>query len=342
MRLVCLVVLVVKSRDVGRVPVILCIDVEPDPRLVSRDAPGPWLGYESTHAAMASLRPRIEAVSRSAVHFNWFLRMDPQIAEPYGSATWIVDRYRSYLEDVEQHGDALGVHPHPFRWLAAEQTWLHDYGNQAWVEECLGMSLESFRRAFGRPCRLLRFGDHWLNTATVNRAERLGVECDLTLEPGAAARDTPMPGEPTTGSFPDYYRVPRAPYVPSETDFRQPRRAPGRTIRMIPLTAGHLRLGARPRAHLRRLRANGLRHWRQSTPLSMWQRWRAPDAFGAMITRALAAQRRPYLALAFRTDTNAEFVAAVDDCLRALLAHPAASRFMFCTPLEALDILAAS
>ena len=73
----------------------------------------------------------------------------------------------------------------------------------------------------------------------------------------------------------------------------------------------------------------------------MWQRWRAPDAFGAMITRALAAQRRPYLALAFRTDTNAEFVAAVDDCLRALLAHPAASRFMFCTPLEALDILAA-
>jgi hypothetical protein len=338
-----LVVVVVTSgsQAVGRVPVILCIDIEPDPRLVSRDAPEPWLGYEATHAAMTALRPRVEAMTRSAVHFNWFLRMDPQIAEPYGSATWIVDTYRQYFHEVERHGDALGIHPHPYRWLAAEQTWLLDYGNQAWVEECLGISLEAFRRAFGRSCQLLRFGDHWLNTATVNLAERLGIECDLTLEPGAAARNTPMPGERTTGSFPDYYRVPRAPYVPSETDFRRPRQTPGRTIRMIPLTAGHLRLGVRPRAHLRRLRAHGLRHWRQSTPLSMWQRWRAPNAFGEMITRALGAQRRPYLALAFRTDTNAEFAAAVDHCLRALLAHPVADRFAFCTPAEALDILKA-
>ena len=30
----------------SRIPVIFCIDVEPDPRLVNRFAPEPWAGYE--------------------------------------------------------------------------------------------------------------------------------------------------------------------------------------------------------------------------------------------------------------------------------------------------------
>src|SRR5262249_51825315 len=159
--------------------------------------------------------------------------MDHQIADPYGSATWIVDRYRDAIEEVQHHGDTFGIHPHAYRWLADEQTWLHDYGNQAWVDECLAMSVDAFRRALGQPCRLLRFGDRWLNTATVNLAERLGIECDLTIEPGAGACDTPMPGERATGSFPDYHRVPRVPYVPSERDFRRQRPTPGRSIRMM-------------------------------------------------------------------------------------------------------------
>jgi len=53
-----------------------------------------------------------------------------------------------------------------------------------------------------------------------------------------------------------------------------------------------------------------------------------------MIDRALAAQRRPYLAFAIRT--RSDISQAVGPRIDALLAHPASSRFRFSTPAEAL------
>ncbi len=321
------------------IPVILAIDVEPDARLVNRYAPEPWIGYELSQRYLRDLRPRLEALTGAAAHLSWFLRLDPQVAQSYGSATWVVDRYRDHIEEIQQHGDEIGVHPHAYRWLEDEGTWLNDYGNQAWVDTCLRVSLEAFEAALGRPCRSMRYGDRWMNTPTVNLAEELGICYDLTVEPGAPALPTPMPGERGSAPLPDYYRVPRHPWTPSAEDFR--RSAPARRIRMIPLTSGHLRLGLRPRRHLRRLLANGIRHRRQDTPLSMWRSWTGPNTFDRMLDRALAAQSRPYLAFAIRTDfalTPSAFE-AVDACVRALLAHPAAENFRFSTPDEALALL---
>jgi hypothetical protein len=321
-----------------RIPVILCVDVEPDPRLVSRAAPPPWVGYEGTQRYLADLRPRLEARTGVPAHYAWFLRMDPQVAEAYGSATWLVDRYRGHLEEVQRRGDELGLHPHFYRWLPREQAWLHDFGSPDWVAHTLGTSMEAFVQSLGRGCASLRCGDRWLDTAVVNLAERLGIRFDLTLEPGAPARPTPRAGELASGPVPDYARVPRAPYTPSRADYRRAQRG-ARTIRMIPLTSAHRRLG--PRARLRRLLRNGVRHRLQDTPLSMWRRWAPPDTFDRMIDRALAAQRVPYLAFAIRTDLGAcpAVYGPVHACLETLLVHPAAGRFAFCTPAEALALL---
>ena len=318
---------------------IFCVDVEPDPRQPSRVVLEPWLGYEFTQRYLRDLRPRIEALSGAPAHFSWFLRMDPQVAEPYGSATWVADSYRAHMDEIQRAGDEIGVHPHPYRWLEDERVWLQDFGNQAWVDHCLRMSLEAFAAAFGRPCLSLRFGDRWLNTHTVNLAERLGVRFDLTVEPGAPPLPTLMDDERTSGSLPGYRRMPRSPFAPSLADFRRRVRRGARAIRLIPLTAGHLRFGMRhPRRYLRRLWQNGARHRRQDTPLSMWRSWPAPDTFDRMLDRALAAQRHPYLAFAIRTDfgVRADLLQAVDASVSALLAHPARSRFRFSTPAEAL------
>jgi hypothetical protein len=175
----------------------------------------------------------------------------------------------------------------------------------------------------------------------VNHAERLGIRYDLTVEPGAPPLPSPELDEPATGPVPDYYRVPRAPYVPSPTEFRRPHRGPARSIRMIPLTSGYRRLGLRPHRYLRRLVRNGWRHRLADTPLSMWSRWTAPDTFDRMLDRALAAQRRPYLAFGIRSDIGAgpRTGERTKLAMEALLVHPARARFRFCTPAEALAIL---
>jgi hypothetical protein len=321
------------------IPVIFCVDVEPDPRQVNRAAREPWDGYEFTQRYVRDLRPRIEALTGAPAHFSWFLRMDPQVAEPYESATWVPDSYREHMDEIQRAGDEIGVHPHPYRWLENERAWLQDFGNQAWVDRCLRVSLEAFATAFRRPCLSMRFGDRWLNTPTVNLAERLGVRFDLTVEPGAPPLPALMAEERTSGSLPGYRRVARFPFAPSPSDFRRRVRRGARAIRLIPLTSGHLRFGMRhPRRYLRRLWQNGARHRRQDTPLSMWRHWPTPDTFDRMLDRALAAQRHPYLAFAIRTDlgVRADLLQAIDVCVNALLAHPARSRFRFSTPAEAL------
>ena len=119
------------------IPVVLCIDVEPDPRVVNRSTPEPWRGYELSQQYIADLRARATAVTGEPANFSWFLRMDPQVAESYGSASWVADRYADHLTSVREEGDEIGLHPHAWRWLPAEKTWTQDFGDERWVEHCV-------------------------------------------------------------------------------------------------------------------------------------------------------------------------------------------------------------
>src|SRR5262249_45825299 len=66
-----------------RIPVLIIVDVEPDGFFIPRDDPRPWRGYERLHEFLHELRPHSVKVTGRAVHYCWYLRMDPQIAEVY-------------------------------------------------------------------------------------------------------------------------------------------------------------------------------------------------------------------------------------------------------------------
>jgi len=222
----------------SRIPVVLCIDVEPDEFLVDRNHPGSWSGFEFAHDYLQGFRSAFEAATGRSVHFNWTLRMDPQVAISYGSATWVVDRYAGLLEEYCALGDELGIHVHTYRWSESRNGWLDDCGNPVWVSECLQSSAAAFKQVFGRTARTLRFGNFWLSTLAVNEAESLGVEYDLTIEPGLKPAQWSVAKTRQSGPTPDFFRVPRVPYRPSRQDFRKPEETGnGRSIRMMPLTS---------------------------------------------------------------------------------------------------------
>jgi hypothetical protein len=327
-----------------KIPVIFCIDAEPDPFLVNRANPEPWLGYEGTHRYFAKMRPLIEEATGSSVHYTWYFRMDPQIAESYGSPTWVADRYTDYIKEIERQKDDLGAHSHMYRWNEKRQTWIDDLGNQDWVNVCTETSIEAFAKAFGQPCRNHRCGNYWINTATVNLMETLGIHYEMTVEPGLPGnREGSLPREFVTGSFPDFCRVPREPYEPSYDDCLQPSTRGGRTIKMIPITSSSLNLGFHLRARWHRLRLNGFRYRWQNTPLAMWKNWKAPNTFDRLLDRAIPPQNHPYLAFGIRSCMGiGRAFDSIDHALRTLMAHPARKRFVFCSPSEALKILKGS
>jgi hypothetical protein len=215
------------------IPVLFCIDIEPDPRCPRPGSRDPWPGYESTFRLMQDFRITAEEVTGRPARFGWYFRLDPQVALAYGRATWAFDEHPTLLAEMERHGDEIGIHPHAYRWLPDEEEWILDIANQDWVDHCLGTSLEAFKSVLGRPCASARFGDRWLNTATVNTMERLGLGFDLTIEPGLPASEAFVPELRVRGQATSFYRAPREPYEPARDDFQRPAPSGTRRIRLI-------------------------------------------------------------------------------------------------------------
>lgn len=216
-----------------KLSIAICVDVEPNERAIDPNVAKDWVGFEKTFEFFEELRPRLEYATQAPVHFSWFLRMDPQIAHAYGSPAWAITRYRRLFDRLETNGDEIGLHTHAWRWDEASSQWIADMGDQAWVEHCVRTSFEAFEQSLNRPCRSFRFGDHWMNDATLDLVERLGVQFDLTAIPGRTELSMP---EQYTGLPPDYSRIPRRPFRPSKISFTQTDEGSLRDLWSVPLS----------------------------------------------------------------------------------------------------------
>lgn len=215
-----------------RIPVLICIDVEPKERAITPHVKKDWDGFENLFEFFMRERARFEAVTGLPAHFSWFLRMDPQIAHTYGSYEWVATRYADLFKALEAEGDEIGLHPHAWRWDKRNKTWFQDFASQEWVDHCVRSSFEAFERVFTRPCQSIRFGDRWMNDVTLGLIESLGARFDLTIEPGCKE----VAPDLFTGSFPDFTHSPRHPYRPSRSDFTVSSAESTRRLLAIPLS----------------------------------------------------------------------------------------------------------
>ncbi len=211
-----------------RLPIIVAIDVEPDPRETPVPCSDPWRGFELAVEASRELRAAASRATKRPAHFSWFLRADPQIKGSYGSFGWGLDHYRAPLAGLVQAGDELGLHTHSWRWDAAAGSWVSDQADAAWVAHCVDESLAAYAAAFGRSCRAYRSGDRFWSAELWRRLIAAGVEVDLTLEPGAPAVAGLAPEERTTGVLP---------FLPAAVTSPFPVGDPAQVLFQVPLTS---------------------------------------------------------------------------------------------------------
>jgi peptidoglycan/xylan/chitin deacetylase (PgdA/CDA1 family) len=322
----------------NRIPILILTDCEPDPRLVAKDSPDRWTGFERFFEFLTARRAAIGARTGVPARFAWFWRVDLQIEGVYGSAEWPLRTYAGQIADCEAHQDEHGLHTHAWRWDEASSEWVADHGTQPVVEACVRQSFAAYDRVFGRGCRIFRFGDGWINEPTLALLEELGVRIDLTVEPGHAGVPSLVASERSTGSIPDRRSAPRVPYRPARHDFT--RRDPGDDTRLwcLPVTTGHYRIWPRENGGRRRPRAWLEATRRHALTLNLGF---DPRRFLPIFDRAVAARRLPYAALAVRTDVggNAGLLANVARNLDGILQHRLANRFAFVTPSEGLRML---
>jgi hypothetical protein len=309
------------------IPVVLCFDVEPDDIDV-RPGAKPWLGFERLLERVRPWRDGLAEATGRPVHFNWFLRIDPQVADIYGSATWAVERYRTEIERLRSDGDGIGLHPHALRWSEANGRSVADHEDADWVDYCIRVSYESYQAALGEPCRVQRFGDRLMTARAARLSAQLGAHYDLTVEPGAPPVRSLHPGTASTGNTADMRSAPREPYRPSQDDAM---RAGDGRLWMIPLTS----MDPDPmlstwRRVARRVRHPGGPSHRPTTLTAVWPA--AP--FWTMIEQEVATMTRPYLAFAIRSDAPLipQLIGPIEDKISALLRSPLAAQLVFAGP----------
>jgi hypothetical protein len=268
-------------RDNGaRMPVVVCLDLEPDGRVLEPGAAGPWEGFEELRPRVDALRARLASLTRAPASFSWFLRMDPQVAETWGSPGWVAEHYASALADLEAHGDELGLHTHTWRWDASSVTWVRDH-DPAWEQHCLELGLKTFEAAFGRPCAAHRGGDRILTGEMLRRLGAGRVAVDLTVEPDMPPQGPLEPDEVVTGLSPDYRGVPLNPYRSTPKGFPAADAASRADPLLIPLTSAPAGSDGGPKL---------------LTPYMI------PSLFARRLLRITRRQSPPVLALVLRTD----------------------------------------
>ena len=214
-------------------PIVICLDVEPNERAIDPRIAADWTGFEKTFEFFEELRPKLEDATGAAVHFSWGVRMDPQIAQVYGNPAWAIGRYGRLFDRLVASGDEIGLHVHCWRWDEALGNWISDMGNQEWVEGCVRMAFEAFEESLHRRCLSFRFGDRWINNATLDLVEQLGVRYEVTIEPGRTKLIVP---EAHTGKAVDWSLALRQPYHPAKTNVLESSNSDSRSFWVVPLT----------------------------------------------------------------------------------------------------------
>ncbi len=324
-----------------KIPIIMLVDVEPDGFFIDRTKALPWKGYEAAYELFSGLRPRLENATGSKVHFSWFYRLDPQVAETYGSFEWPITHYPKFAESFLRHGDDLGLHPHVYRWSNQINNWIEDQADQEWVNYCVEMGFKTYGKLFGLNCESFRFGAYWINNETLKLAECLGARFDLTIEPGYGLNKlvSSFSKKFYSGTVPDFEMVPQIPYQPSQEDFRKPDSNRNNGLWVIPLSTGNVqaRFGRVETFYKKIFSPHELEPKTITLNLA-----RGTNGFRIVMDNLLKNLQRPYLTFIVRSDVSHEpqdpsHKENMNKNIEYILNHPLVDRFVFTTPAEAMD-----
>lgn len=318
-----------------RIPAVWRIDIEPDEHTPKHDRAA-WDGFVAMAGLVEKLRRPLADCSGTAVHPTWFFRFDPQIDRCFGRADFVVDGYRSLVDQIRAHGDPLGIHVHYYRWDEQKHDWFSDYANADWITHCIQVAARTFKQCFGKPVRRSSQGGYFLSETVVDQCVATGIQVDVTVEPGLAAKsgDISM-GAYTTAPSPDYREFPRRPYYPSRGAMGTPARSAddARPLLMVPLSAYDC--AAANFSKLRLAAKKILRRPKYHLPLNPWKRWPDPGTYWDFVARAADEGPACYAAFAIRTDAqDSEAFQHVSRLLEYLPQHPIARRLCFVDPLS--------
>lgn len=271
-------------------------DADPDSNPPFRQLPAggdPKSLWQGILVGIPNLRRRLQQTplppEYGSLPITWLIRADRQIHELFGDAAFCLRQFYDLWKTERELGSELGWHPHLYRWHEPARNWTAYLGQDDDLE-MLTSCLAALRQL--ADIRAVRTGWDYLSNRLLGFLEDAGLTVDASA----------IPGSLQAGSWAhDWRGTPRAPYLPSQLDYRRPALAREQSRRIVEMPVlvrrlpGPLRLA---RHGLRCLRGLG-----SAAGLPDWQSARWQGMLIAVHRTAFGAAARQTLAESARGDT---------------------------------------
>ena len=190
--------------------ICLTIDCDPDGlsgNVINRNANS----WESLNY-LAHLNEELSANFKCKIPITWFLRIDNQIKETFGSSLYLHEKLNIFWKNNTQYGNELAWHPHFYTKdhnketiIMVDQHELSDSMDYLWEDICKEKLLfTSFRN-----------GEGWLNSLILDKIEKFGFLVDSSALPGLFRTD----GHPM-----NWENTPNHPYYINSTAIETPQK----------------------------------------------------------------------------------------------------------------------
>lgn len=154
----------------------LTFHVESDAFYTDHDNFDSFKGFESG----VQLIKGLEQSSGQPVQVLWQFRCDPQMGYYFGDTSYLFKKYQEEIDTLQQKGDELGIHVHPFRKDGKEEV--QDFEDKSWMNECVEVSVKTFKNNMGYTPRSISIGHGATYTEVVNFCRSQGIRYDFSLE----------------------------------------------------------------------------------------------------------------------------------------------------------------
>lgn len=159
---------------------IFCITIDIDPDgLSGKDTHRNASSFKSFDA-LDSFSQVVNNELKIEVPVTWFVRIDEQMKDFFGSRFYLVEQYKSFWEKCLKAKHELAWHPHIYQKKGNEFVIPGD------IDFCLDQltSLHEEIRTYPLPLQTFRNGEGWHTNETMQLIGKLGFSVDSTAIPG--------------------------------------------------------------------------------------------------------------------------------------------------------------
>jgi len=174
------------SKNKKRLFIVIGCDTDPDRQSIIDDLPGDRLSWRGMTEGIPETKSAVAHITDSdgkSPVFTWLFRVDEQIKILYGAYNWVLENYKTFIEDLESAGDEIGWHPHFYKPDDEHRIWYQELEDVIWQCAMLESGFKSFNEIFpGRP-ESVRMGWIYHNNETMKKLNELGIKIDFSAVP---------------------------------------------------------------------------------------------------------------------------------------------------------------